>query len=445
MNEISSTREIRICLMGAPFDTNNRGVSALSSSLVRLVTDSLPNARISFFEGNPKRLKKIVNFAGKELLIDVINYRLSPRAKLQEHIFVLTFLAILVRLTPNFRFQKKIIRWNSRLNDLNNCDFVFAINGGDSFSDIYGLRRFIEGRIPIIITMLLKKQFILLPQTYGPYNSRIANFIAKWILKSSSAAYSRDHDSIPLINELLGENQNNVSIGFCPDVAFTLPSSFPATFTIYPPTDKFGGEEWIGININGLLFHGGYTGTNMFGLLFDYKDFILKLIDKLLEETTTTRIALIPHTYGEKGNVNSDPEASRQVFATLKDKYKDRLHIVTGEYKESEIKAIIGRCNFFIGSRMHACIAAISQSIPTAAVSYSKKFYGVFGSVGLEAMVVDARFLNADEAIDHIFRIYQNRNMEKTTIKKKIDSVKEQVKATFIRILSNHVQGSKGN
>ena len=165
-------------------------------------------------------------------------------------------------------------------------------------------------------------------------------------------------------------------------MAFTLPALPPSKIEIYPPTDICAGEKLVGININGLMFHGGYTGNNMFGLQFEYKTFVLNLVQKLMEETTS-RIFLIPHTYGKTESIYSDHEAARQVYEALKDKYVNRLYMVTGDYKEFEVKGIIGLCDFFIGSRMHACIAAISQGVPTAAVAYSKKFHGVFEGVGL--------------------------------------------------------------
>ena len=63
------------------------------------------------------------------------------------------------------------------------CDFIGEICGGDSFSDIYGIRRFIFTVIPDIIAIFLNKSLILLPQTYGPYKSLIAKKIAYFIIK----------------------------------------------------------------------------------------------------------------------------------------------------------------------------------------------------------------------------------------------------------------------
>lgn len=109
--------------------------------------------------------------------------------------------------------------------------------------------------------------------------------------------------------------------------------------------------------------------------------------------------------------------------------------MITGEYDQFEIKGIIGCFDFFIGSRMHACIAAISQKVPTAAVAYSKKFNGVFESIGLGHMVVDARLLDMDEAINRIITLHQNRWAERVAMVDKICLAKQQVKETFLKLL----------
>ena len=166
----TGNRQFRVCLMGAPFDTNNRGVSALAYSLVRLVKEMIPDAKISFFMGNPEKTNNVLHLADKEVVVDVINYRLSPRARIQEHLIFLLCMACLVRITPSDWLRRKIIHSNSRLRDLDDCDFIGDIHGGDSFSDIYGLRGFIMGIIPIVMTILLGKRLILFPQTYGPYS-----------------------------------------------------------------------------------------------------------------------------------------------------------------------------------------------------------------------------------------------------------------------------------
>jgi len=61
-----------------------------------------------------------------------------------------------------------------------------SIAGGDSFSDIYGLRRFIYVALPQILVLLLGKPLVLLPQTYGPLKGRCSRMIARFIFRRAA-------------------------------------------------------------------------------------------------------------------------------------------------------------------------------------------------------------------------------------------------------------------
>ena len=78
-------------------------------------------------------------------------------------------------------------------------------------------------------------------------------------------------------------------------------------------------------------------------------------------------------------------------------------------------------CVFFIGSRMHACIAALSQGVSAGAVAYSRKFKGMFDSVGVGEVVVDARTTSADAAIDKIMKTFDERVMVLSTLSKRVN------------------------
>jgi polysaccharide pyruvyl transferase WcaK-like protein len=53
----------------------------------------------------------------------------------------------------------------------------------------------------------------------------------------------------------------------------------------------------------------------------------------------------------------------------------------------SEAKTYIAGMDFFMGARMHACIAAFSSGVPVIPMAYSRKFEGLFGSLGYPHVV----------------------------------------------------------
>lgn len=436
MNKIGK-RTYKVCFMGASMGTGNRGVSALAASVVNIIKSFKPEAELSFFIGNRSSRPQEVKLLKNIVQVKVVNYRLSPKARLHEHLFWIFLMACLQRFIPVKSMREKIIRTNAFLHAMHQSDFVGDINGGDSFSDIYGIRRFIIGTMPAVIALLLNKNLTLLPQTYGPFGSKLSKYIARFILNRAAFILSRDRESIKLIQSLTRNRALKYEVMFCPDVAFMLDSIKPDQIDIQPPIDTNESAPKIGLNLNGLMYSGGYTQDNMFGLKFNYNEFVYKLVLKILE-STESHILLVPHTFGPPGNINSDPDACRNMLDSLPNLYKDRVHMVMGEYDQSQLKGIINTCDFFIGSRMHACIAALSQGIPTIGIAYSKKFIGVFDSIGSGDTVVDARTSDEETAIRKIMQCFEKRNEIGVDAEVKILEAKTRIGDIFEKLISEH-------
>lgn len=420
-------------IMGAALDTGNRGVSALSSSIIKLILQVHPDADISLFIGNKSSAPQMLNAPSGKIQLNIVNHRLSPKSELKRHLLWIFFIACLQKIIPVYSVKMRLIRSNPVLSHLWDADFIGDIHGGDSFSDIYGQIRYISGILPLLVVLLLGKKLILLPQTYGPYKSFMSRKIAKLILKKAYHIISRDKEGLEVVKQIVGKGDGNITVKFCPDVAFVLDAAKSDNVEINPPLPQQKSFSLIGFNVNGLLYNGGYTRDNMFGLKYDYKLFARNLILALATDPSN-HILLIPHTFGPAGNINSDPDASRDIIDQLDASYKDRVHIVVGEHDQFAIKGIIGLADFFIGSRMHACIAALSQGIPTIGVAYSRKFVGVFESVGAGNLVADARTLDANETIKKILSVYNNRCEIKMRLQS-IDQAQNEIKYIFQNIL----------
>lgn len=419
--------------MGASLGTYNMGVSALAASMVKIIKTIHPDANISLLIGNKSSKDQLLKLPGnKTLRLQIVNYRLSPKSSLSEHLLWILFMAVLWRIIPVKTIQEIIINQTPWLKTLQQADMVGDIRGGDSFSDIYGLERLILGSIPVLIVFLMKKKLILLPQTYGPYNSKIGQFIAKTIINKALHILSRDKQGIEEIQKLTNKQNSKKEAIFCPDVAFMLDPILPNNIAIKPAIIKDPNVPLIGVNINGLMYNGGYTKDNMFGLILDYKKFSKEVILNILEKTNA-HILFIPHTYHPL--VESDPDACKDVMNSVNKKYIDRIHIVELEYDQSEIKGIIGLCDFFIGSRMHACIAALSQAIPAIGVAYSKKFKGIFESVGVENMVLDGRTMETEDAVNMAMGFIQDIDKIKDRLNKNTKIVKNIIIDEFRKIL----------
>ncbi len=422
----------RIAILGTPVSSGNRGVRALANSLVNLCAGKDGTNEVILMVGNRKSDRIPVKIGEQVRHIQVVNYRLSPHAKLREHLIWILLASLLYRFLPVNVFRKTLIRSTPWIEALVHSDVVGDVRGGDSFSDIYGMERFLVGFLEELTVLLVKGGIVQFPQTFGPYKNPISKLLARYLLKHSTAIIARDKVSREVAINLTGRERE---VLLCPDVAFSLSVSEPRNLKVFPELEGAVREGMIGININGLMYSGGYTRDNMFGLSMDYRTFLPHLIERLLLEHSG-ELWLVPHTYGPATSPESDPGACKRVREALPERIKDRVRIVVGEYDCHEIKGIIGMFDFFIGSRMHACIAALSQGIPCVGIAYSRKFKGVFDIVGVGEWVVDGRSVGNEEALSHVLHLYKQRHNVRYVLQERVKEAKTKIEDTFDRLLN---------
>lgn len=431
---------MKIAIMGTPVSSGNRGVLALGASLVNRCMDGGKDTTVSLLlnhrDNNPATFRVYGEFKD----IKVVNCRLSPKSKLSDHLAWIALSSILYRFIPLKFIRKRICACTPWINEIEQADLVGDVRGGDSFSDIYGMGRFLIGFFMAWTVILVKGSIVQFPQTLGPYKHRLSISLARYLLRRSSIIIARDKTSQDVALQLVG---NDREVWISPDVAFSMEAVFPETVETFPPKSKIP-VNLIGLNVNGLMYNGGYSGKNQFGLELDYKAFLPKLVATLLNESEG-ELWLVPHTYGPPQSVESDPEACRKVREALPEGLKERVQIVTGEYDQHELKGIIGECDFFIGSRMHACIAALSHGVPCVGVAYSRKFEGVFETVGMKEWVVDGRDFGAEEAVDRIIALYRKKDSVRPALSEKARDTDNRVKEIFTRIFDYAALSHSGN
>lgn len=244
------------------------------------------------------------------------------------------------------------------------CDLVCDIGAGDSFADIYGAKRFIFQAMSKAIVLLADRPLVLSPQTIGPFERPWARRIARRLIRRCRAVVVRDELSLAFVNGL----DPAISVINATDVAFRLPYK-------RPPSNG-DTRSHVGINASALLFHGGYDGNNMFGLAVDYPE----LIRALLRHFTALpgcQVHLVGHVLTEDEGVEDD----RHLAMALAREFPGV--IVAPRFDgPSQAKSYIAALDFLCASRMHACIAALSSGVAVLPLAYSRKFGGLFGSLG---------------------------------------------------------------
>jgi colanic acid/amylovoran biosynthesis protein len=430
----SSAHPARIGLLGASLATSNLGVNALAVGAVRTLLHRHAESKVFLLDYGEAPSEHTLRIDGRQVSIPLVNLRFSKKLYLPNNIGRLLLEMLLLKLIPSQRLRGRLAAKNPWLRRVWETDLFGSLAAGDSFSDIYGLPRLLYVALPQILVLLAGKRLIMLPQTIGPFHRQVSKAIAKYILTRAERVYSRDYRGLITARELIGRNLPDGRIALCQDLGFVLEPDAPAQLAIEGFTDTHSGEHpLVGLNLSGLLAMGGYTKTNMFALKVDYRELVTRLIDFLIHEKRAN-VLLIPHVFGTGPHAESDAAVCKTFYEQLHSRYPGRIGLVRGIYNEREIKHVIGRCDFFIGSRMHACIAALSQNVPALAIAYSDKFIGVMETIGLESLVADPRHMYEKEIINRVAELYDQRNDIRKELERRIPRIQERVLTLFEEI-----------
>lgn len=276
-----------------------------------------------------------------------------------------------------------------------NADLVIDIGAGDSFTDIYGRRRLIRLFLMKYLTHLARRPLVLAPQTVGPFQSWISRFLAGQSIRRCAVIATRDEMSTECAREL-GVREEIIEAS---DVALRLPYT-PVVERVPDAPIK------VGINVSGLLMIGGYTGQNMFGLQIDYRQLIHDLVARFHDHPDGCELHFVPHVISWErtgGHVEDDLQACQE----LAEAYPG-AKVAPAFAAPSEAKSYISGLDFFTGARMHSCIAAFSSGVPVVPMAYSRKFAGLFGSLGYD-YTVDCTLEASDVILERIMQTYENR------------------------------------
>lgn len=410
---------MKIVLLGATLRSGNRGVNALTRGTIELLSQlyNINIIKIQRISRDPDYTDSLV-ITKKDIIVE------ETCCSAYKLIF-LTFICILRRVSGTL--LDSILRENKFLNNIYEADLILDISEGDSFSDIYGKKRFIIHSFNKLIVLLLKKKLILLPQTIGPFSNPLVKQIAKCILKKCNKILTRDELSYNLCCADTEFRIDGNKVLLVPDMAFFMKSANHINIKSITSCLDRKKNILIGINVSGLLYNGGYTRNNMFNLKVDYKLLINKIIHELISESKNL-IILIPHviTYGDE-LIEDDLTVCKQLYEELAECYPKQITYINEPYREHELKQIIGSCDFFIGARMHACIGAISMCVPTIPIAYSRKFLGVWKMFGLESYVADPKIQTEDQILLTIKNALASKEMINLNLQKEMKQVKEKI------------------
>lgn len=250
--------------------------------------------------------------------------------------------------------DRSILRW------LKNYELVLDTGAGDSFTDIYGLRRLLDMSL---LRRLVKRSgatLVLGPQTIGPFETRRGRFLARFSTRGAAAIVARDTTSLEAAGSY---GLQRVCLGT--DAAFLLPRPDPL------PHERAAQDRTL-LNVSGLLWE-----KNAHVDAEGYRESILEIASMLV--AVGSRVTLLAHVL-DSDDVDNDVRAVRAASALLNQRGID--HDVVIPASLADVRQEILDSRMVISARMHACLNALSMGRPAIALSYSRKFKPLLEDLG---------------------------------------------------------------
>jgi len=239
-------------------------------------------------------------------------------------------------------------------------DLVLDTRAGDSFADIYGLPRLTSMTLATELAHRAGLPVVLTPQTIGPFGGRRAKAMARRSLRTAALVMARDSTSAEAAASL-GRPVDLLTS----DVVFALD---------VPARDA---RRDVVLNVSGLLWQPNPHVDHA-----RYRRTVAEVHDALVAAGRT--VTLLPHVL-PADNSDDDVPAVEEFAAT---------HAPDAEvYRPTsldDVRELLAGANLVVGSRMHACLNALSVGTPALPLAYSRKFAPLLGDLGW-SHVVDLR------------------------------------------------------
>jgi polysaccharide pyruvyl transferase WcaK-like protein len=301
-------------------------------------------------------------------------------------------------------------------------DCVLDIGGGDSFTEIYGPKRFFYLWTTKAKALLGRVPLVLSPQTIGPFSKEPYLALARTVMTGARAVYARDRLSLDALRKIAPDAKGELSV----DVAFALPYEDRSRL-------RSGPRLRVGINVSGLMFNEAEAGTNRFGLSVNYAVLIRRLL-KALSERADVEVNLIVHVRSYADPHDDDgPVADR-----LAGEFPGVVRVPDFE-GPSEAKSFISGLDFLTAGRMHACIAAYSSGTPVVPVAYSRKFVGLFGLLDYP-WLVPVKGVDEAGALAYVLDALERRDELSAEIRKglgKVDGLLEVYRSGLVALFQD--------
>jgi polysaccharide pyruvyl transferase WcaK-like protein len=322
-------------------------------------------------------------------------------------------------------------------NTFSDCDVVVDLNV-DTLNEYY------LGIFPTVFTLMnilhgiaAGKPVLVLAASIAPFRNPFLKRLLRCVLNRVSVItiredYSRAH--LPMMGITRPVVRVTADLAFCVEAC----TAGRVDEILKLEGISAGGRPLVGM---GVVHKSFYTDPEAYVRL-------MAAITDYLIRSLGASVVYIPNSYraGSADDIATVEDIRRQVTG------QNRVSIIRGDYRDAEIKGIMGRLELFVAAKFHPLVFATGMGVPCVGlVGYHRyKFYGVIGQMmGQQERLVNVNDYTDSEALQtaleaKIEYTWKNRVAIREELKVRAAAAREQAYFNGL-ILREMIAGCKGN
>lgn len=373
----------------------NRGDQALVWESINVIKDVYDNPEVILMKGDDHRQYAQTEKLGYPMIHTILKHPARIFSK-RNHvnysaldIFFIGVVALFDLMVSSLLLVRS--RWINKLALLfmpiesketfeafRSCDAVFVKGGGfiHSYGAVTDAYQMYYLLYYILIAIRHKKKIIVLPNSIGPLNSKLAGWLADYVM--NHCAYLSVRESVSE-QFLVSRKSIKIPVHRHADLGFFLTSDDtfdPLSYLSAKGIDL--SSPIVGITLRPYRFPGDNEPEKK------YERYINSFVTLAVHlERKGYQVVLFSHTLGPSAHEN-DTLAVKEVSSLLDKQGVKHVSIEDFELDCRQVMAIYSKFSFLIGTRFHSVIFAQNNFVPTIAIAYGgNKGVGIMKDTGL--------------------------------------------------------------
>jgi colanic acid/amylovoran biosynthesis protein len=310
--------------------------------------------------------------------------------------------------------------------DYADCDIVIV--GHDGGFGPWGGELIPLYLYPVYITLLtraLRKPTVIYGASAPTIKRlpRLSKFLTRVVLNGADLITMREEPSAVYLRSI---GVNNPRLTVTADPAFLLrPAPAEAVREMMLRENIDPSRTLIGLTVTRDIASHSFPALGRQESYRKHIEMLAQVADHLADELNAT-VIFVPHCLGyvRDADERDDRIVGRDILQRCL--RKDRVKVVSNEYSPAVLKGLLGRCDLFLGERLHSVVNAMSMCVPSLVMSVPDDVrLNIIRMLGQGEAVCLVENLDAASLIAKVRALWDNRQATRDQLSLQVKAIQK--------------------